>query len=106
MNMQDSDFTLLEGIPTPSEVRNRRPSKRHPASRRGRVRNGQAFLSSPGARRTYRTVPYYRVIFNNSVLDHMAVPRVSMHGTYNLGDMLSDDSIGNLLRAYAEIKGR
>ena len=110
MNMQDSDFTLLEGIPTPSEVRNRRPSRRHPASRRGRVRNGQAFLNGFRARCTRVTVMRPEIKTQNqrswTMHDYITVPRVELHGTWGFGDMLSDDSIGNLLRAYAEIKGR
>ena len=105
--MQDSDFTLLEGIPTPTEVRKRRPSRRHPASRRGRIRNGEGFLNSPPVRRTYRTVVHSRVVGSNIVLYPVAVPRITgLQGTWNFGDMLNDDSIGNLLRAYAVIKGR
>ena len=108
--MFDSDFELLERIPSPSEVRNRRGARRHPASRRGRKRNGEGFLNSPPVRRTRVTVMRPEIKTQNqrswTMHDYVSVPRIEMHGTWNLGDMLNDDSIGNLLRAYNIIKGR
>lgn len=116
--MQDSDFTLLDQAVIPEfpaytqfkrkfHVITSSKSSRHPGSRRGRIRNGEGFLNSPPVRRTYRSVVQSRVVGNTVVLYPVAVPRITgLQGTWNFGDMLNDDSIGNLLRAYAEIKGR
>lgn len=106
--MQDSDFKLLEGIPSPSEVRKRRPSKRHPASRRGRIRNGEAFLNSPRARCTRVTVmrPEIKTQNNRSwtMADYISVRRVELHGTYNFGDLLSAESVENLWTVYNQLQ--
>jgi len=108
--MQDSDFNLLDNLAVSYFARDRRASKRHPASRRGRERNGEGFLRSKPARRTYRTVLHPRILTQAqrswTMADYIAVPRVNaMHGAFNFGDMLNDDSIGNLLRIYAVLKG-
>lgn len=107
--MQDSDFELLDNLAISYFARDRQSSNRHPGSRRGRERNAQGYLNSPPVRRTYRTVMISEVSPHTKLIQlrAVAVPRVSgLHGTWNFGDMLNDDSIGNLLRAYAEIKGR
>lgn len=109
--MQDSDFELLDNLAISYFARDRQSSKRHPGSRRGRERNGEGFLSSRPVRRTYRTVMRPEIKTQNqrswTMHDYVAVPRVSaLQGTWNFGDMLNDDSIGNLLRAYQIMKGR
>jgi len=108
--MQDSDFDLLDNLAISYFARDRRAGNRHPASRRGRERNGEGFLHSKPVRRTYRTVMHPRILTQSqrswTMADYIAVPRVrAMHGEFNFGDMLNDDSIGNLLRIYAVIKG-
>jgi hypothetical protein len=104
--MHDSDFQLLEKmvhVESPTFTKWARKyghpgirTGRHPGSRRGRRRDGQGFLNSPPARRTYRTTDY-----------GVAVPRVSaLQGTWNFGDMLSGDSVKNLWIAYEAMQGR
>jgi len=108
--MNDSDFELLDNLAISYFARDRHPSNRHPGSRRGRERNAQGFLSSKPARRRRITVMHPRIQTQNqrswTMSDYVALPRIEVHGSWNFGDMLNDDSIGNLLRAYAEIKGR
>ena len=108
--MKDSDFDLLDNLAISYFARDRQPSNRHPGSRRGRERSGQGFLNSGPTRCTYRTVMHPRILTQNqrswTMADYIGVPRVNtLHGTFNFGDMLNDDSIGNLLRIYAAIKG-
>lgn len=114
--MQDSDFKLLDDMPYPLHtprnqfrvISRKKQAGRHPASRRGRARDGQAFLNGPRARCTRLTVMHPRIKTQNdrswTMADYVSVPRVSTHGTFNFGDMLNDDSIGNLLRAYSLMK--
>lgn len=41
---------------------------------------------------------------NWQLSDFVTVPRLSTYGTFNFGDFLDDNSIRNLLNAYAMIK--
>ena len=90
----DSDFEYLEITPAGQLQIKPRPPKRS-NTRRTRRRNGMGYLSSPPARQRMIATDY-----------GYTVPLIKLHGTWNLGDMLSSASIGNLFTIYSAIEGR
>lgn len=92
---RDPDFAQLAITPAGKLI----ARTRRPVSRRSRMRNGQGYLKQT-VRCTYRTV-------QTSPFDPGSlVPRIeALHGTFNFGDMLNDDSIRNLIMAYNVMKG-
>lgn len=93
---RDPDFVQLAITPSGKLV----TRTRRPISRRSRMRNGQGYLKQT-VRCTYRTV-------QTSPFDPGSlVPRIkALHGTFSFGDMLSDNSIRNLITAYNRMEGR
>jgi hypothetical protein len=50
------------------------------------------------------TVERQRIQHGTVITDHVAVPRVALHGTYNFGDMLSAESVQNLWTVYNQLQ--
>lgn len=91
----DPDFALLSAVQLPVNPRvlmQRKASMRHPGSRRGRRRDGRGYLSSPVGRVRHVTTDY-----------GISVPRLKLHGEFNLGDMLNQSSLANLFTVYSQL---